>query len=273
MTIEKTWTFKAVRDKAIAYVLSVYADNINNVVTLPETMKSGTVLAEKECTVSGCYDCGQIKDEEKSRSGGNSQKVHNLQIIYGRNTPSKTNLKFKAVFKTVQTVPSYMLESVSKDTIQSQFESLLNLRRLTEDDFKGKVISVRTVQAIVETMIQFIVSRYQIWTDPIGTEKLTLYNTGDVPYPSIGYNFSIVDYNDTLTQAGMNTMMSSICMSALSSIRVKREEIDTTITSSSSSSSSSSSCSSSCSSSSSSSSCSSSCSCSSAFIAYMNLAR
>ena len=169
---------------------------------------------------------------------------------------------FYATLKTQNTIPSSMLSAVDKSTVQSQFEALLNNRKITEDDLKGRFVSVRTVQALIDTIVSFIVARYSIWTNPAGTSSMVFYDSGSVSYPSINYNYEITDVKDKVDLAAFSEILGSIFVSALSAVKVSRETFNASYSSSSSSSS----CSSSCSSSS----CSSSCS-SSIFIAYMSL--
>ena len=178
----------------------------------------------------------------------------------------------RSIVSTKNTSPSNLLMNVSSDTVKAQFEKLLDSRKLTEKAIAGKVVSLRTAQALIETMVQFIVARFQVWCDPEGTTSLTLYDDDNlVSYNGIIYNYEIVDFADKLDKDGFAEVLGSIFTSTLSSLKVRRQDINYTFTCSSSSSS----CSSSCSSSSCSSSCSSSSSsssCSSIFIAYMKIA-
>ena len=245
MTIQKTWDFAKVRDKARDCILTIKAANIGQEATVDAKFKKGYVLDSFSKTANTEY--------------------------YGQ-----YNKKVSYSFFTNTGVSDSELERVETSKVEEQFFALLKLRRLTEDNFKGKMISVRTVQAIVETMIQFILARYTLWVDVMNEKSIILYNAGTVSYASTSYNADIVDFDDTLTKDGYDAVLTSVFSSALSSLVVHRPVVTSTFTSSSSSSCSSSSCSSSCSSSSSSSSCSSSScssSCSSTFIAYLNLSR
>ena len=243
MTIQKTWDFATVRDKAKDCILSIDAANIGKAATVTAEFKKGYAI-------------------------GNYDKWCNLDS-YG----SKDRHVVYKVYTTTG-VSDSELERVETSKVEEQFLALLKLRKLTEENYKGKMISVRTVQAIVETMIQFILARYTLWVDVKNEKSIILYNAGSVSYASTSYNADIVDFSDTLTQEGYETVLTSVFSSALNSMVVHRPVLVSSYTSSSSSSCSSSSCSSSCSSSSCSSSCSSSScssSCSTTFIAYLNL--
>lgn len=245
MAIQKSWDFAKVRDKAKTCILSIYAENIGKDAAL-------------DATFGYNYEFKKLAYQWNNNSyGGKSTYTYRLM----NNTA----------------IDDSLLKNVPVSKVEEQFLAFLKTRKLTEDNFKGKMISARTVQAIVESMIQFILARYQVWINPESTKYAILYNQGSVAYGAMNYNFDIVDFNDNLTKDGFDTIMISAFNSALASIVTRRQAFGNTYTSCSCSSScSSSSCSSSCSSSSSSScsssSCSSSCS-SSAFIAYMNLSR
>ena len=245
MTLQKTWDFAKIRDKAKECILAIEAANIGKAATVDADFKQGYYLGNYDkylnLDLSGAYD---------------------KRVIY-------------QIF-TSTGIPDSELEAVEKTKVEEQFLALLKLRKLTEDNFKGKMISIRTVQAIVETMIQFILARYDLWVNVTNTKSVILYNSGSVTYGATNYNADVVDFSDTLTKDGFESVLASVFSSALNSMQVHRPFVTSSYSSCCSSSCSSSSCSSSCSSSSSSSSCSSSScssSCSSTFIAYLNLSR
>ena len=247
MGVNKEYNFDSLIEKAEDAIFNIQADNVGKSATLPASMQGGAILSNKTITNSSYYGVNKL-----TTKGANG--THNV-------------FTFKSDLKTVNNIPEDMLKGVDRLTVKSQFQKLLKNRELSQAKFAGKLISIRTVQAVAQTMIDFIVARFQIWTDPVGSAQLILYNSGTVSYPSLSnYTYKIVEPGDTLDQAGAGDLLGSLCVSALKTLNVQKQEAEATYTSSSSSSS----CSSSCSSSSCSSSCSSSSS-SSTFIAYMKL--
>ena len=246
MGINKEYNLDSLIEKAEEAIFNIQADNVGKSPTLPASMQSGALLSNKNITNASYYGVNKL-----TTKGANG--THNV-------------FTFKSDLKTLNNISEDMLKGVDRLTVKSQFQKLLKNRSLSQEDFEGKLISIRTVQAVAQTMIDFIVARFQIWTDPVGGAQLVLYNSGSVSYTNPTYTYEIVDPTDTLDKSGAEDLLGSLCLSALNSLNVQKQEAQATYTSSSSSSS----CSSSCSSSSCSSSCSSSSS-SSTFIAYMKL--
>ena len=146
----------------------------------------------------------------------------------------------------------------------------MNSRGFTQDKMKGQYVSVRIVQAMCESMVQFILARYKLWTSPTADKYMVLYDSSKtVAYTPVVFDYSSTALNDSLDSNGFGEVIQSICIAALSNSKVQRQTYKSSAYSSCSSSSCSSSCSSSSSSSCSSSSCSSSCS--TTFIAYLKI--
>ena len=240
MTIERSWTLKDITDKAIEYISNISAANLG------ADFAPATMNMEQGHTW-------------KTGSVGTKANAWTAQTYY-------------AYVKTTTAIPAKLLTAVPTTTPAAQFASLLSNRKLTQENFAGKVVSVRTMQAVIDTMVQFIMARYQIWMTPDASKTVVLYDSGSVSYSSMNYNYDFVDYRDKVTKDSLDELIGSVVNASLASSKVNRQGLELTHTSSSSSSScSSSSCSSSsCSSSCSSSSCSSSSS-SCIFIAFMNL--
>lgn len=251
MSIKKTWDFEKVIASATDAVAAIPADNIGSPASLPAQLTEKGYDFVPQSKLTGTY------------SG----------VTWGS---QKFTVQWK--LQPAGGVPASMLKAVTTDTVRSQFQQLLKANGLTKNNFEGKIISARTIQAIVQTVMIFIRARFVIYVDPSGETSLQLYDQGDVEYSSIGnYDYQITDAASKFTVDNFNTVMGRAVASSVYNIRIRKEDFAVTYTctssssSCSSSSSSSSSCSS-CSSSCSSSSCSSSCS-SSIFIAYMNLGR
>jgi hypothetical protein len=250
MTIDnKTYTIDTLVENAVKVIKNIDAANIDKTPSFDSTFNDG-------------YRWGADTSTFKDRS-------------YTMTTTSDSQ-KFNGWLKTSDTIPSNLKSTVLSSTVESQFRLLLKNRGITDKNLKGKLVSVRTVQAIVDTILQFIVARYQLWLNAGGTKSIILYDSSNVSYPGIYYNPTVSLTNDTVysatskvTHDSLNTLMECVVSAGLSSLKAKRQSFQAaSITSSNTSSC----CSSSCSSSScSSSSCSSSCSCSTLFIAYMKL--
>ena len=250
MTIEKTYTIDKLVENAVSLVTGIYADNIDKTPTFDATFNNG-------------YRWGATTSEYKDKQ---------ITTV----NPSRKGT-INGYLYTEDTIPSTLKKAVSQTKVEEQFRQLLNNRGLSTKKLQGTVVSVRTVQQIVDTVCHFIVARYQLWLNAGGTKKIVLYDSGSVSYAGSDYHYSVVDPVDTVlktttstTQDALEKLMASVASAALTSLKVKRQGFQNAYISHNGTVSSS--CSSSCSSSSSSSSsCSSSCSSSTYFLAYMKL--
>ena len=287
MAVSKSWTFQKIYDNAVNYISSIDACNIGKTPTIPDSLKKGSVVYTKTDTTLKSAPCMTYKKTITTLDGDKSTTKNDSGVLEHNSSVNDLNayklilgesdtytLTRMCVVKTTDGVPSSLQESVSKDTVEQQFTDLLDNRNLTNEKFKGKTCSIRDIQAVLDTMVSFILQKYVLWISPKGDEQLLFYDKSSNSILEINYDYSIVDVAKSLNLEGAQNIMSRITQVALSSVKHNRVGVEASFSSSCSSSSSSSSCSSSCSSSSCSSSCSSS-SCSSSsssfFIAYMRL--